>query len=285
MNTSAWDGYQLLASGEGQRLENWGGRMILRPETSAIWPWKSGITIPDWEGRYTGDRATGGSWEWKHPLPDPCLVRRGELSFQIRPTNSKHLGLFPEQAANWDWLSDLLTADAPPKKILNLFGYTGGATLAAAKAGASVTHVDASKAMVSWCADNARLSGLAEAPIRYLADDAMSFLRRERRRGNHYDGIIMDPPTYGRGRRGELWKLEEHLPGLIESAAEILSEQPLLLLLTTYSPTLDGMASELLESAFSGIGGALESIVPTLRGALDGRELPLGRSYRRTFPQ
>lgn len=279
-----WQGYDLLATGGGQRLENWGGRVILRPETSAVWPWKSGIPLPDWEGRYTGERATGGKWEWRNPLPHPCNVRRGDLSFEIRPTNSKHLGLFPEQAPNWDWISDLLLHNDSPKNILNLFGYTGGATLAAAKAGAAVTHVDSSKAMVSWCSENARLSALEKAPIRYLVEDAMTFLRREHRRGTRYDGIIMDPPTYGRGSRGQLWKLEEHLPLLLETAAKTLSDTPLFFLISTYSPALDGMVSELLMELLAHIGGDGVIHSPTLTGELDGRELSLGRSHRWTFP-
>ena len=159
----SWEAYELLASGEGRRLERWNGRVILRPETASTWPWQHHGSLPAWDGRYTSDRATGGFWEWKNPLPDPCVVRHGVLSFLIKPTASKHLGLFPEQAANWDWIAELLRetkcaapAGSTPPRVLNLFGYTGGATLAAAAAGASVTHVDAARAMVSWCSENAR---------------------------------------------------------------------------------------------------------------------------------
>ena len=181
------------------------------------------------DGFYSGNRATGGAWSWQTPLPNPCIVQCGSLSFLIRPTTSKHLGLFPEQLANWKWINGLIS-DAgerrEPFRILNLFGYTGGATLAAAAAGACITHVDSARAMVGWCSENARLSGLGKAPIRYIVEDALTFLQREIRRGNRYDGIIMDPPSFGRGKGGEIWKLIEHLPFLISAAQEALSEHP-----------------------------------------------------------
>jgi 23S rRNA (cytosine1962-C5)-methyltransferase len=211
-------------------------------------------------------------------------VRYGNLSFLIKPTASKHLGLFPEQSANWDWITGTLSVasirQAP--RVLNLFGYTGGATLAAASAGAALTHVDASKAMVSWCSENARLSGLGEASIRYIVEDSMTFLQRELRRGNRYDAVIMDPPSYGRGKSGELWKLSEHLPSLLEGAIAILSEKPLFMILNTYTDDLDPEAGALLKSMSRILSGSVETIPLGLTGSMDSKFLPLGKAHRWT---
>ena len=280
---SSFEGYELLATGDGERLEQWGGRVILRPETAAPWPWKNPRELPAWDGRYTGARATGGKWEWRHPLPEPCIVSRGTLSFLIKPTNSKHLGLFPEQASNWDWMAGIIggaPSRSEPIRILNLFGYTGGATLAAAAAGASVTHVDAARAMVAWCSENARLSGLGGAPIRYIVEDALTFLQREIRRGNRYDGIVMDPPSFGRGKGGELWKLSEHLPYLIDTAQEALGEAPLFLLLNTYSDAIDDIAESMISKRLSRLGGSCQVERLGLTGRLDQNFLPLGVAHR-----
>lgn len=279
------NGYELLASGAGQRLERWCQRVILRPESAAHWPWSGKGILPPWDGRYTGSRTTGGTWEWRQPLPDPCIIRHGPLSFLIKPTASKHLGLFPEQEANWGWITDRIgdaMARGKPPGVLNLFGYTGGATLAAAAAGAAITHVDSSKAMVSWCSENARLSGLGEAPIRYIVEDVMTFLRREIRRGKRYDAVIMDPPSYGRGKGGELWKLSEHLPRLLDAGVALLTDTPLFLLLNTYSEHLDGGAGMLLDAKTPGLGGVSQSVRLGLAGTLDGKFLPLGWAHRWT---
>ena len=275
-------GHELLASGSGQRLERWCGRVILRPETAALWPWPQGVKIPEWDGIYHGHSAAGGHWEWRNPLPDGSAVRYGNLSFLVKPTASKHLGLFPEQSANWDWISRMISnaPRAQPSKILNLFGYTGGSTLAAATAGAAVTHVDASKAMVSWCSENAHLSDLEKAPIRYIVEDSLSFLQREIRRGKRYDAVIMDPPSYGRGKRGELWKLSEHLPSLLEATLTVLSESPLFILLNTYSDELDSEAGSLLETMTQSLSGSVETLPLGLTGTLDGKFLPLGWAHR-----
>jgi 23S rRNA (cytosine1962-C5)-methyltransferase len=289
-NTSeerSWKGYELLASGYGQRLERWNGATILRPESEAKWPWQNAGILPPHGGCYSGDHATGGTWSWKTPLPDPCIVNRGSLSFLIKPTKSKHLGLFPEQATNWDWITDLISGSEHRNnipKVLNLFGYTGGATLAAGAAGASVTHVDSARAMVFWCSENARISGLGGQPIHYIVEDALTFLQREIRRGNRYDGIIMDPPTFGRGKKGELWKLSEHLPYLLDAAQEVLSDQPLFLLLNTYGSAIDSFAGGTPEAVISKrlerIGGSCDAINLGLEGTLDGKRIPCGTSYR-----
>ena len=276
-------GYELLATGDGQKLERWGGSTILRPESSALWDWSSTQSLPPWDGLYSGTRAIGGEWKWRAPLPDPCIIRHGNLSFLIKPTNSKHLGLFPEQSVNWSWIQELLTQPPPrvaPMKVLNLFGYTGGATLAAAAAGGAVTHVDSARSMVGWCSENARLSGLGEAPIRYIVEDAVTFLQRETRRGNRYDAIIMDPPSFGRGKGGQLWKLSEHLPYLIDCAQEILGETPLFLLLNTYSDSVDDLAASMITKKLSRLGGSCETLELGLTGAIDGKWLPCGVSYR-----
>ena len=285
INHPVWNGYELLASGDAQRMERWNNTVILRPESAAMWPWKDRSSLPAWEGCYSGDRATGGTWHWRQNLPDPCTVSYGDLSFLIRPTNSKHLGLFPEQSVNWDWVRKLISDrkhgdESQEIRILNLFGYTGGASLAAAAAGARVTHVDAAKAMVGWCSENALLSDLDKAPIRYIADDALTFLQREIRRGNRYDGIIMDPPSFGRGKKGELWKLSEHLPFLIDTAQEALSEQPLFLLLNTYSDTLDDIAQSMISKRLSRLGGSVETMHLSLIGTMDHQKLPCGLSHR-----
>lgn len=276
------EGYELLASGAGQRLEKWRGVVVQRPESAALWSWNDPETLPQWQGHYDGLRATGGLWQWLTPLPDPCIITHGELRFLIKPTTSKHLGLFPEQATNWSWLRETISGASrqEPIRVLNLFGYTGGATLTAAKAGASVTHVDAARAMVGWCSENAKLSGLSEAPIRYVVEDAVKYLQREIRRGNHYDGIIMDPPSFGRGKNGELWKLSDHLPQLIQQAREALSENPLFLLLNTYSDLVDELDEHPVSLIEKSFGGSCAPVELSLHGTLDERVIPCGISYR-----
>jgi 23S rRNA (cytosine1962-C5)-methyltransferase len=276
-------GYELLASGNGQRLEQWNGVTVLRPESGAIWEWKNQGAHPHWDGLYSGDRVTGGRWTWRSSLPSPCVVGYDNLSFLIKPTTSKHLGLFPEQAANWNWIRNQLASfeeGKSPAKVLNLFGYTGGATLAAATAGASVTHVDAARAMVSWCSENARNSGLGNAPIRYIVEDALNFLQREIRRGNRYEGVIMDPPSFGRGKAGEPWKLSEHLPYLLDAAQEVLSDHPLFILLNTYSDSIDDLAGSMITKRLSRLGGSSEVVELGLTGKLDHQWLPCGIAHR-----
>ena len=279
---SDWQGYEFLASGDGQRLEQWNDVVTRRPESAALWNWIDQTKLPRCDGSYSGTRATGGSWSWRRPFPEQCVVRHGSLSFLIRPTNSKHLGLFPEQSVNWDWIREKLDGASreEPPKVLNLFGYTGGSSLAAASAGAAVTHVDAARAMVSWCSENAKISGLSEAPIRYIVEDALTFLQREIRRGNRYEGIIMDPPAFGRGKGGELWKLSEHLPYLLDSAQEALSDHPLFLILNTYSDALDNLAESLITKRLSRLGGSVERVQLSLKGALDDLRIPCGISHR-----
>jgi len=277
------NGFELLASGRGQRLERWSDRVILRPETSAIWPWPQGVVLPDWDGLYHGNSASGGHWEWRSSLPESASVHFGRLSFHIRPTASKHLGLFPEQAANWDWIMGMIrqvSTGSPPPRILNLFGYTGGATLAAASAGCAVTHVDSSKAMVTWCSENARLSGMESLPIRYIVEDVLTFLQRELRRGKKYDAVVMDPPAFGRAKGGGLWKLSEHLPSLVDSVHQILSDNPLFLLLNIYSDNLGGLPLDRIAETLNLHGGITVEEPLGLVGTMDGKYLPCGTAYR-----
>ena len=284
---AACRGYELLASGNAQRLERWQGVHVLRPETESPWPWAFPEDLPVWDGMYRGDRATGGVWTWRAPLPDPCIISWEDLNFLVKPTASKHLGLFPEQAPNWLWIRDRIRERSGPHQrdgtapnVLNLFGYTGAATLAASAAGARVTHVDAARAMVNWCSGNARLSGLGEAPIRYIVEDALTFLLREIRRGMRYDAVIMDPPAFGRGKGGQLWKLSEHLPYLLATAQEVLTEDPLFILLSTYGNSLDDLAENMINKCLLRLGGSCERIELNLTGCLDQQILPCGLSHR-----
>ena len=236
-----WRDYVLLDAGGGEKLEIWGGVKVIRPDPQAFWPKSYKWEKPDMQ--YHRSKSGGGSWEILGPrIPKAWKIKRGPLNFHIRPTGFKHMGLFPEQAFNWDWLYEKITGEGRPVHVLNLFAYTGGATLACLNAGADVTHIDASKGMNGWARDNIELSGFKQA--RVLTDDVIKFVSREGRRGNKYDGIIMDPPVFGRGPGGEMWKLEEGLFELVRLCAEILSDNPLFVLINAYtagfSPTAYG---------------------------------------------
>ena len=234
-----WKDYRLIDASEGDRLESWSGIKLVRPDPQIIW--KTDKTNPFWRSAdaiYHRSQKGGGEWEYKRKLPQSWTVSYGELTFIIRPTGFKHTGLFPEQAVNWDVMADMIKSAGRPINVLNMFAYTGGATLAAAAAGAHVTHVDASKGMVAWAKENARSSGLADAPIRWIVDDCVKFVEREIRRGNTYDAIIMDPPSYGRGPGGEVWKLEDALYPLVSKCMNILSDRPLFFLINSYTTGL-----------------------------------------------
>lgn len=233
--TNDWKDYELIDAAFGERLERWGNVTLIRPDPQAIFGGEK--KNPAWNranGRYFRSKSGGGNWEFYKPFEDFTIGYK-DLKFHIRPTNFKHTGLFPEQADNWDWMREKITRAGRPIKVLNLFAYTGGATVACAKAGAQVTHVDAAKGMVQWAKENAALSGLSEAPIRYLVDDCVKFVEREIRRGNRYDAILMDPPSYGRGPSGEVWKLEEKLYDFVELTTKILSDDPLFVVINSYT--------------------------------------------------
>ena len=277
-----WEDYELLDTSDGERLERWGKLILIRPDPQVIW--KNAARHPAWkqaDGIYRRSHAGGGSWVQSR-LPESWTVGYGELRFLLRPMGFKHTGLFPEQAANWDWFGDLIRRAGRPVRVLNLFAYTGGATLAAAQAGAAVVHVDAARGMVAQARENAALSGLGGAPIRYIVDDCRKFVEREHRRGNRYEGIIMDPPSYGRGPGGEVWKLEESLDALVELAAGLLSERPLFFLLNSYttglSPLTMGYLLELKLRAR--LGGSVEAGELGLRVSRTGAYLPCGASAR-----
>jgi 23S rRNA (cytosine1962-C5)-methyltransferase len=233
-----WNDYELIDTSEGEKLERWGKYILIRPDPQVIWHtdkkhqgWKRADAV------YSRSSSGGGSWS-VNKLPKEWYISYRELKFVIRPMGFKHTGLFPEQAANWDWFSSLIKESARPIKVLNLFAYTGGATVAAAAAGASVCHVDASKGMVAQAKENAALSGLADAPIRYIVDDCKKFVEREIRRGNKYDAVIMDPPSYGRGPKGEVWTLEEKIFDLISLCTNVLSDNPAFFIVNSYTTGL-----------------------------------------------
>jgi len=279
--------YELLDASGGERLERWGKYILIRPDPQIIWD--SGRKHPLWskaDGIYRRSSSGGGSWV-KNDLPEnwDITYAQGELSFSLKPMGFKHTGLFPEQAVNWDWISSLIKsrkAKTGDVKVLNLFAYTGGATAAAAKAGALVCHVDAAKGMVACAKDNLRLSGLADAPVRYIVDDCKKFVEREIRRGNKYDGIIMDPPSYGRGPSGEVWKLEDSIAEFVALCANVLSENPLFFLINSYTTGLSPLTMRYiteLEIAKKH-GGSSEAGELALPVTQTGGLLPCGASSR-----
>lgn len=232
-----WKDYEVIDTGNGEKLERWGGIMLRRPDPLAIWPiqdqhglWKQAAA---W---YHRSSSGGGNWEYTRKLPDRWTIHYEELAFHVKPTGFKHTGLFPEQAVNWRWIMDKIRQADRPIRVLNLLAYTGGATLAAAAGGAAeVVHVDAAKSIVQWAKENAALSGLNNRAIRFITDDVLKFIQREQRRGRQYDAIIMDPPSYGRGPKGETWKLEQHLYSFIEQCMKVLSPHPLFVLINSYT--------------------------------------------------
>ena len=231
-----WSDYTLIDCANGEKLEKWGDFTLIRPDPQVIWQEKTNEN--EWkkaDAHYHRSKQGGGSWEYKKKLPEAWQIKYKSLTFNIKPMGFKHTGIFPEQAVNWDFIMDKISNAKRDIKVLNLFAYTGGATVASAKAGASVVHVDASKGMVLWAKENAASSGLKDAPIRYIVDDVIKFVEREIRRGNKYDAIIMDPPTYGRGPKGEIWKFEDELYPLIQKCMALMSDNPLFLIVNSYT--------------------------------------------------
>lgn len=274
-----WRDYELMDAGHGLKQERWGDVVLVRPDPQIIWPRRAGPDWREWDGYYHRSERGGGEWEFRRPLPPSWSIRYAplKLTFRIAPTSFKHTGLFPEQAVNWEWTSRLIRSANRPINVLNLFGYTGAATCAAAQAGASVCHVDAAEGMVKWCRENAALSGLTDAPIRYIADDCLKFARRELKRGRSYDAIIMDPPTYGRGSGGEMWKLEDHLWELLEVCRDLLSERPLFFLINAYTARLSPtVVTNLLGELLRDRGGRLTGGEVGLPITADGKVLPCG---------
>ncbi len=279
MRTADWHDYELIDTSSGERLERWGDILLIRPDPQIIWAGEK--RDPRWKqahGRYVRSRSGGGSWQVYKAMPDVWKIGWEGLTFRLKPMGFKHTGLFPEQAVNWRFAGEKIRQAGRPVKVLNLFGYTGAATLACLEAGAAVTHVDASKGMVQWAKENAQASGLSDRPVRWLVDDCVKFVQREQRRGNTYDAIIMDPPSYGRGPGGEVWKLEEQLYGLLTMCLPILSEEPLFFLLNSYTTGLSPAVMEyllglLLQERF---GGQVSSDEIGLRVTATGLTLPCG---------
>ncbi len=277
-----WKDYEVIDCSGGEKLERWGDYMLVRPDPQVIWNTEK--DKKQWRninGHYHRSAKGGGEWEF-FDLPEQWSINYKSLTFNLKPFSFKHTGLFPEQATNWDWFSEKIKNAGRPVKVLNLFAYTGGATLAAAAAGAQVTHVDASKGMVGWAKENAASSGLSDAPIRWLVDDCVKFVEREIRRGNKYDGIIMDPPSYGRGPKGEIWKIEDSIHHFVQLCASLLSDDPLFFLINSYTT---GLAPAVLTYMIStevvkNYGGHVEAQEIGLPVKNTGLVLPCGASGR-----
>ena len=283
-----WQDYEILDAGNGEKLERWGEIKVARPDPQIIWPRTQADTL--WQQchmHYHRSKSGGGSWEYKKKTPAQWTVSYNDLSFNIKPTDFKHMGLFPEQATNWDWAAKQIKEAGRQVRVLNLFGYTGGATVCCLKAGADVTHVDAAKGMNQWAKDNIRTAGMEGRSCRVFTDDVYKFVQREQRRGSFYEGIILDPPSYGRGPHGEVWKLENKLFELMQHCRAILSSQPLFILLNTYTTGFTATAAEnVLRLALKQSGHSQASIISAalaLPIANSGLVLPCGISVRCSF--
>ena len=280
MRTASFGDYEIIDASGGEKLERWGDHILIRPDPQIIWT--TPRENPLWgraEGRYIRSSKGGGQWEFHTRMEESWTIGWGELRFRIRPTGFKHTGLFPEQAVNWTWMGERIRAaraSGRTVRVLNLFAYTGGATLACAAAGAEVCHVDASRGMVAWARENAALSGLEDRPVRWIVDDCEKFVARELKRGKRYDGIIMDPPSYGRGPGGEVWKLEEQIYDMVSLCVRALSEAPLFFLLNSYTTGLSPAVMEYLLGAALRRKGALSSSEIGLPVKESGMVLPCG---------
>ena len=240
-----WKDYEILDMANGEKLERWGDFILIRPDPQIIWKEKS--FKEKWgqaNARYNRSNKGGGSWEYKKRLPESWQIKYKNLKFNIKPMGFKHTGLFPEQAVNWDWMIDKIKNENREIKVLNLFAYTGGATVACLSAGASVCHVDSSKGMTLWAKENVESSGLKDRPVRFIVDDVIKFVQREIRRGNKYDAIVMDPPSYGRGKNGEVWQFEENIFDLVNLCTEVLSDKPLFFLIKAYTTAISSKVLE-----------------------------------------
>lgn len=281
---NTWEDYEVLDTGDGEKLERWGNVILRRPDPQTIWPKADPALWKQAQAHYHRSEKGGGEWEFLTRLPERWTIQHQDLRFYVRPTGFKHTGLFPEQAANWVWMGDLIrNSGRKDIRVLNLFGYTGGATVACAAAGARVTHVDAAKGMVQWAGENRRLCGLPEERFRWIVDDALKFVAREKRRGNFYDGILMDPPSYGRGPGGEVWKLEDALYGLVDACTGALSENAVFMLVNSYTTGLQpAVLRNILEmTAKKTCGGSVDAgevVLPVKSGGV----LPCGASGRWT---
>lgn len=268
-----WKDYELIETGDGEKLERWGDIILRRPDPQIIWPIKNKKIWERADAHYHRSQSGGGQWEFNKKLPKRWTISFEALKFYIEPTGFKHTGLFPEQSVNWKWMISKIQKANRPIRVLNLFAYTGGATVASAYAGAEVCHVDAAKGMVSWAKENVALSGLADKPVRFITDDCLKFVQREIRRGKKYDGIIMDPPSYGRGPNGEIWKIEDSLYGFVEQCMGVLSDNPLFFLINSYttgfSPTvLSNILKQTVGSKYKGSHSCGEVGIPVSQSGL-----------------
>lgn len=276
-----WKDYELIDCSCGERLERWGNITLIRPDPQVIW--KTEKQNPLWrkaDAVYHRSQSGGGNWEIKRKIPDFWTIGYRDLTFNIKTMGFKHTGLFPEQAVNWDYTADVIKNAGRPVKVLNLFAYTGGATVSALAAGASVVHVDASKGMTMWAKENAVSSGVADSPVRWIVDDCIKFVQREIRRGNRYDIIIMDPPSYGRGPGGEVWKLENEVYSFVELCSQVLSDEPLMMLINSYTTGLSPSVMEYILGAVvkPRFGGKVTGSEIGLRATENGLILPCGAS-------
>ena len=276
-----WQDYEVIDTGDGEKLERWKGIILRRPDPQAIWPKQQPELWEKADAWYHRSARGGGEWDFRKKMPEKWTINYRDLKFYVRPTGFKHTGLFPEQAVNWDWMAGLIKNAGRPVKVLNLFGYTGGATIACARAGAHVTHVDAAKGMVQWAGENRELSKVDETSTRWIIEDAGKFVAREIRRGNKYDGILMDPPSYGRGPGGEVWKLENELYGLVSACAQVLSDNALFMLINSYTTglqpaVLNNMLTMTVQKYRGGTVCADEIVLPVTAGG----GLPCGASGR-----
>lgn len=277
-----WQDYEVLDTGDGEKLERWGSVILRRPDPQTIWPKAAPALWASAQAHYHRSERGGGAWEFLRPLPEKWCIRHGAWQFWVRPTGFKHTGLFPEQAANWVWMHRMIQESGRRDvRVLNLFGYTGAATMACASAGAHVTHVDAAKGMVQWAKENRALCGLPEDSCRWIVEDALRFVQREIRRGNRYDGVLMDPPSYGRGPSGEVWKLENELFSLVDTCAQVLCDAPLFFLLNSYTTgfqasVLSNMLEKCVVRRYGGVVDSQELCLPVTTGGV----LPAGASGR-----
>lgn len=272
-----WKDYELIDSGEGSKLERFGSYTISRPDPRAIWQQNASPQIwTNANAQYIRSSKEAGDWKIKREPPSDWHISYDDLIFQLKPTSFKHVGVFPEQAVNWQWIGNQIK-NTNNKKVLNLFAYTGGSTLAAAKAGGTVTHVDSSQSSINWAKENASASGLSNAPIRWILDDATKFVSREIRRGNTYDAIILDPPRFGRGTKGEVWKLEENLVPLLTLCKQLLSPKPLFVLLNAYTADLSPIVIDnIISDMMNSLSGNVETFELTIKDSTSNRLLPHG---------
>lgn len=280
--TDSWKDYELIDTGDGMKLERWHNIVLLRPDPQVIWPYEKEPERKDIHATYHRSHSGGGEWEFYKKTPEKWTVKWQDLTFSVRPMGFKHTGLFPEQAVNWDWMRQKIKSAGREVNVLNLFGYTGGATVACASAGAKVCHVDAAKNMVAIGKENLALSGYETAPVRWIVDDCMKFVQREIRRGNHYDGILLDPPSYGRGPGGELWHLEDMLYPFMEECAKLLSDEPLFVLLNSYTTGLQPLVlrNVLEKTVCKRCGGHVSAEEVGLKATRGNLILPCGASGR-----